>query len=199
MNSYIDYLFLLSPPQIIKELIGKYKMASVKHIGSYKSMGSPAHISIMHAERQKPFYASTTIAKVEARLNSMPPVLLHIDGFKYFTHIHDQYTIYAHIRITPAVDTWFALIKRHLEVKKGLIPHITVVRNIPASDFNTLWPHFRHKRVVEPFWIDELKIVTRETFGGMAGWQPFKTVQFKGANLLLPKDDVTSRTQVKLF
>jgi len=180
MTSYADYLFLLSPPEPIKDLISKYKRASVKHIGNFKSMDAPAHISVMHAERQKPFFADTTLAKMEKALNIMPPVLLHIDGFKFFTHLHAQYTIYAHIRITPAVDAWFSLLKKNLAIRKTLVPHITVVRNIPEADFNTLWPHFHHKKLVEPFWINELTIVKRETFGSMPKWEPFKTVAFKG-------------------
>ncbi|MCQ6956790.1 2'-5' RNA ligase family protein [Mucilaginibacter aquariorum] len=178
MTSYADYLFLLSPPEPVKELIGKYKKASAKHIGEFKSMDSPAHISVMHAERQKPFFADVT--KLEKSLNIMPPVLLHIDGFKYFPHLHSQYTIYAHIRITPAVDAWFSLLKKNLSIRKTLVPHITVTRNIPEADFDTLWPHFHHKKLVEPFWIKELKIVKRETFGSFPKWEPFKTFRFRG-------------------
>jgi 2'-5' RNA ligase len=180
MTSYADYLFLLSPPEPVKELIGKYKKASAKHIGEFKSMDSPAHISVMHAERQKPYFADHTVTRLEQTLNIMPPVLLHIDGFKYFTHLHSQYTIYAHIRITPAVDAWFSLLKKNLSVRKTLVPHITVTRNIPEADFNILWPHFRHKKLVEPFWIKELKIVKRETFGSFPKWEPFKTFRFRG-------------------
>src|SRR3954466_6710211 len=104
MTSYADYLFLLSPPENIKELIGKYKKASAKHIGEFKSLESPAYISVMHVERQKPYFADHTVTRMENTMNIMPPVLLHIDGFKYFAHLHGKYTIYAHIRITSAVD-----------------------------------------------------------------------------------------------
>jgi 2'-5' RNA ligase len=180
MTSYADYLFLLSPPQSIKELIGKYKKASAKHIGEFKSLESPAHISVMLADRQKPYFADHTVIRMENTLNIMPPVLLHIDGFKYFPHLHSQYTIYAHIRITPAVDNWFSLLKKKLGMRKTLVPHITVVRDIPEADFETLWPHFHHKKLVEPFWINELKIVKRETFGSFPKWEPFKTFKFRG-------------------
>ncbi|MGY4536539.1 2'-5' RNA ligase [Mucilaginibacter sp. UYNi724] len=180
MTSYADYLFLLSPPEPVKELIGKYKRASVKHIGEFKSMASPAHISVMHMERQKPYYADHTVSQIERAINIMPPVLLHIDGFKYFAHLHNQYTIYAHIRITPAVDAWFTLLRKNLSIRKTLVPHVTVVRNISEGHFNTLWPYFKHKKVVEPFWIKELKIVKRETFGGSPTWDSFRTFGFRG-------------------
>jgi 2'-5' RNA ligase len=180
MTSYADYLFLLSPPEAIKHEILRYKKASARLIGDYKSMDSPAHISIMHVERQKPFFANTTISQIEKKLYIMPPVLLHVDGFRYFTHLHSKMTIYAHIRSSPAVEAWFTLLKKNLNIKKALVPHITIARDIPEADFNTLWPHFRHKKLVEPFWINELKIVQRETFGSFPKWEKFKTFPFKG-------------------
>jgi 2'-5' RNA ligase len=180
MTSYADYLFLLSPPENIKHEILRYKKASARLIGNYKSMDSPAHISIQHAERQKPFFANTNVSHMEKKLYIMPPVLLHVDGFKYFTHLHSKKTIYAHIRSSPAVEAWFTLLKKNLNIKKALVPHITIARDIPEADFNTLWPHFRHKKLVEPFWINELKIVQRETFGSFPKWEKFKTCPFKG-------------------
>jgi 2'-5' RNA ligase len=201
MTGYADYLFLLSPPEPVKELISKYKKASVKHIGNFKSMDSPAHISVMHYERQKPYFADHTLTQLQQSLNVMPRVLLHVDGFKYFTHLRNQYTIYAHIRITPAVDAWFTLLRKNLGNKKMLVPHITVVRNVPEADFNTLWPHFRHKKVVEPFWIKELKIVKRETFGGSPKWESFKTFEFRGTKGLeyVGNPVEKGRKQINLF
>jgi 2'-5' RNA ligase len=180
MTGYADYLFLLSPPEAIKHEILRYKKASARLIGDYKSMDSPAHISILHIERQKPFFANTTIGHMEKKLYIMPPVLLHVDGFKYFTHLHSKMTIYAHIRSNPAVEAWFTLLKKNLNIKKALVPHITIARDIPEADFNTLWLHFRHKKLFEPFWINELKVVQRETFGSFPKWEKFKTFPFKG-------------------
>ncbi|MEB0260796.1 MULTISPECIES: 2'-5' RNA ligase family protein [unclassified Mucilaginibacter] len=199
MTSYSDYLFLLSPPEPVKELIGKYKKASAKHIGNFKSMDAPAHISVIHMERQKPYYADHTVSQIERAINIMPPVLLHIDGFKYFSHLHSQYTIYAHIRITPAVDAWFTLLKKNLSIRKTLVPHVTVVRNVSEADFKTLWPHFKHKKVIEPFWIKELKIVKRETFGGSLKWEAFKTFGVRGMRNLEVVNNKEVRKQINLF
>lgn len=179
MNMYEDYLMLLSPPETVKNEIARYKKASAKLIGNYKSVDSPAHISIQHLERQKPFMAETNIERIGKSLAALPPVLLHVDGFKYFTHLHNKMTIYAHIRITPAVDEWFTLLKRALHVRKAIVPHITVTRDIPESDFNLLWPNFRHKKLVEPFWIKELKMLKRETFAPSPQWTAYKTFEFK--------------------
>ncbi|WP_184543337.1 2'-5' RNA ligase family protein [Mucilaginibacter sp. FT3.2] len=179
MRMYEDYLMLLSPPETVKQEIARYKKASAKLIGDYKSMDSPAHISIQHLERQKPLMEDKNILLMETAFAALPPVLLHVDGFDYFPHLHNRMTIYAHIRSTPSVDQWFRHLKAVLKIKKTLLPHITIARDIPEKDFNTLWPNFKNKRMVEPFWINELKIVKRETFGYLPKWEPFKTFRFK--------------------
>jgi 2'-5' RNA ligase len=202
---YEDYLMLLSPPEAVKHEIARYKKASAKLIGNYKSMDSPAHISVQHLERQKPFMAETNVSKLESSLNELPPVLLHVDGFKYFTHLHSKMTIYAHIRITPAVDEWFTLLKKKLYIKKTIVPHITVTRDIPEKDFNLLWPHFRHKKLVEPFWVNELKMLKRESFAPSPQWIPFKIFDFKNLkNVANSAESIINRqaaaeNQINLF
>ena len=209
MDMYEDYLMLLSPPEHVKHEIARYKKASAKLIGNYKSMDSPAHISVQHLERQKPFMAETNHLKLEKSINEMPPVLLHVDGFKYFAHLHSKMTIYAHIRITPSVDEWFTLLKKKLSIRKTIVPHITVVRDIQEVDFNLLWPNFRHKKLVEPYWVNELKMLKRETFAPSPKWIPFKTFEFKSnkgaannAEAIISKQaiaDITRQNQINLF
>jgi len=210
MTSYADYLFLLSPPEPVKHEIARYKKASVKYIGEFNSMQSPAHITINQLERQKPYMVDTAFERIENTLQAMPPVLLHLDGFKHFTHLHSKFTIYAYIRSTSAMEDWFALLRKNLNIKKAIVPHITVVRNVPEADFNKLWPNFKHKKLVEPFWIYELKILQRETFGTTAGkWEPYKTIRFKNTagfanknNWTVKKQaeaEIAQRKQIKLF
>lgn len=209
MTMYVDYLMLLSPPEEIKHEISRYKRASAKLIGNYKSMDSPAHISIKHMERQMPFMAETNISKMEKELNALPPVLLHVDGFKYFTHLHNRMTIYAHIRITHAVDEWFTQLKKKLNIKKTIVPHITIARDIAGNNFDLLWPNFRHKKLVEPFWANELIMLKRETFAPSPQWTSFKTFGFKNnkgsaynAEAIISKqanDDITLQNQIDLF
>jgi 2'-5' RNA ligase len=206
MTIYEDYLMLLSPPEAIKHEITRYKKASAKIIGDYPSMNSPAHISIMHLERQKPFMADKNVLLIEQTLAQLPPVLLHWDGFGYFTHLHKKMTIYGNIRSTPAVDAWFSHLKKKLKIKKSITPHITVVRNVPENDFNLLWPHFRHKQLVEPFWINALTVVKRDTFDAYAKWEFFKSFSFKnqagfiGAeNIEAGRIDVADPDQINLF
>jgi len=179
MNIYENYLMLLSPPKTVKHEIARYKKASARLIGNFKSMDSPAHISIQHLERQKPFMADKNLELMEQAINTLPPVLLHMDSFAHFTHLHNRMTIYATIRTTPASDEWFNSLKKKLRVKKNIVPHITVVRDIPEKDFNTLWPHFKHKKLVEPFWIKQFTILKRDTLDAFAKWEKFKVFDFK--------------------
>lgn len=190
ITSYADYLFLLSPPENIKHEISRYKKASVKYIGEFGSMHTPAHITVNQLERQKPYIIDAAIENIEAKINAMPSVLLHLDGFKYFEHLHSKMTIYAYIRNTSAMENWFTLLRKNLNIKKALVPHITVVRNIPEVDFKKLWPNFKNKKLLEPFWLSELKILQRETFGTTAEkWEPYKTIQFKKTNVFADKDN----------
>ncbi|WP_431198508.1 hypothetical protein ACRQ5D_28020 [Mucilaginibacter sp. P25] len=53
------------------------------------------------------------------------------------------------------------------------------MRDIAEKDFDTLWPHFKHKKLVEPFWIKELTILKRDTLDAFAKWDKFKTFEFK--------------------
>ncbi len=206
MPMYEDYLMLLSPPEAIKHEISRYKKASAKIIGNYKSINSPAHISIMHMERQKPFMADKNVELMEQTLAQLPPVLLHWDGFAHFTHLHKKMTIYGNIRSTPASDEWFNQLKKKLKIKKNIAPHITVVRDVPEEKFNMLWPHFRHKKLVEPFWINALTVVKRDTFDAYAQWEFFKSFGFKnktgfiGANNIeAGRIDVADQDQFNLF
>ncbi|MEO7212243.1 2'-5' RNA ligase family protein [Mucilaginibacter sp.] len=210
MNGYSDYLFLLTPPENIRHEVARYKKASVKYIGDFGSMNSPAHITINQLERQKPYMIDAAFERMESTLQAMPPVLLHMDGFKHFEHLHSKNTIYAYIRSTPATENWFALLRKNLNVKKAVVPHITVVRNVPEADFTKLWPNFKHKKLLEPFWISELKILQRESFGTTHGkWKTYKTIPFKNIagfagktewkDAQEAKADIAARKQVKLF
>ena len=194
MTGYTDYLFLLSPPETIKNEIARYKRASAKHIGDYAGMQSPAHITINQLDRQKPYLTEAAMQHTQAILGAMPPVLLHMDGFKNFGHLHSKFTIYAYLRSTPAMEGWFTLLRKNLHIKKALIPHITVVRNIAEADFNKLWPHFQHKKLGEPFWISEIKVLQRESFSTTHGkWEAYKTFSFKG-NEGLVKNETQTKT-----
>lgn len=206
MTMYEDYLMLLSPPETVKHEVARYKKASAKLIGNYQSMDSPAHISILHLDRQTHSMKEKTNGVMEPSLRQLPPVLLHMDGFGHFPHLHAKMTIYANIRSTPAVDEWFSQLKKKLKIKKTLTPHITIARNIPEKDFKILWPHFKHKQLVEPFWVNALTVVKRDTFDAYAKWEFYKKYEFKNQvgfigidNIEAGRINITDQDQMNLF
>src|SRR6478609_11279210 len=133
MSHYADFLILLSPPETVKNEIDRYKRATAKLIGDYKSMGSPAHISVDNMPRQKPFLTEPAIERMESKMKSMPPVLLHLDGFRFFEHLHGRMTVYASIKETPSTENWFRLLMKNINVKKAFVPHVTIARDISGE------------------------------------------------------------------
>jgi 2'-5' RNA ligase len=179
IKMYEDYLMLLSPPESVKYEISRYKRASRNIIGQYKSVYSPAHITIQNLYRQKAFAAEPAILAMEKKLTTMLPIFLIIDGFDYFDHGGKSMTIYARIKSTPATTMWFGLLKKNINSKISFNPHITIARDIPAHDFYKLWPKFTGRKIIEPFLIDKLTITRRETYGYDSKWKFYKDIYFK--------------------
>lgn len=178
MTFYADYRLLLPMPPHIIYGIDRYKKASAKHIGSFKSMDSPAHISLVRHQRCKPHIAESGFSRIERKLNSMPPLKIVINGFDYFNHGDEQNTIYARLVGSDATQKWFRLLFDCLDEKPGgFIPHITVVRNIGRQQFNVLWPFFQRSAYRETFEADHLKISKMDTYFGTE-WVHFKNIYF---------------------
>ena len=119
------------------------------------------------------------LKRIEAKLNTMPPVALHISGFNFFKHSDKAMTIYAELKQTDAVSRWFRLLTMNMNLKYKITPHITVARNISVDQFGKLWPHFAKAKYVELFWAKELMVLKRETFGHEPKWEKHKIIEFK--------------------
>lgn len=185
MESYKDYLMIISPPGDVIKQISKYKMASVNKIGQFKGMYAIAHISITHQERCKPFLADPFILQMEKRLLSMQPVELHINGFNFFKHGEVGFTIYAVVNTATPNQNWFKLLRRQMGIKlANFVPHITVLKNIPPSAFKKLWPYFENSSYQTSFKANSLTILHRDTFADHAEWRPYKELFF--GNRLMP-------------
>jgi 2'-5' RNA ligase len=179
MESYKDYLMIISPPDDVIKQISKYKRASANKIGLFKGMHSIAHISITHQERCKPFMAEPFILNMEKRLLSMQPVELRISGFNYFTHGAVGFTIYAVVNAAPPNNNWFKLLSRQKGIRVvNFVPHITVLKNISPSLFKKLWPYFENSKYETSFKANSLTILHRETFAEHAEWRPYKELYF---------------------
>lgn len=190
MKGYADYMMVLSPPESISSQVKQHKAGAAGIIGAYDSLHSLAHISIKQLPRRKPYMADPEIKALDKSLRLLPPVTLMIDGFDYFAHGDEYRTIYARIQATHFTNLWFKALKKHLNIKDYLVPHITIARNIHVTAYNKLWPHFRNMRWVEEFDIKELIVLQREAFANYAAWETFTVMPFEGRHLL---NDIPSK------
>lgn len=189
MKNYADFFIVLSPPDHIKDLITEHKQYAADVIGKYESMYAIAHISIKKMHRQKSFLTEPAIRSLTPKLATIAPVTLTIDGFDYFNHGEDYKTIYVKINTPPEITQWFKTLKKHLNIKEFMVPHITIARNISVNDFNLLWPHFKAIRWNENFTVTELLVLEKQTFAPFAKWQKFTHLPFNGKNteIMIPK------------
>src|SRR5258708_16656484 len=111
MTGYQDYLIVLPPPESIISGVKKLKDFSFKKIGEYESRYSKAHITIQPWPRKKPEWIEPLIPRPVRDLQSLPPVILDINGFAFFDQ-QDFQTIYAKLNSTPLTKVWFKLLRK---------------------------------------------------------------------------------------
>lgn len=210
MKGYVDYLVILSPSEDICQQVEKFKRQSADIIGGYDSMRSKAHISIKPMPRRKPYMAEPELAGLKANIKLLPPVTLVIDGFDFFSHGEEYRTIYAKIQSSAATTLWFKALKKSLNIKDYLVPHITIARNIHKDDFDKLWPYLRKIKWVQDFEVNKLTILQREALNTFAHWQILMEIPFEARHLVsepLPKTtpskpatgNYSASQQIKLF
>lgn len=179
MEAYTDYLMLIAPPKSVMYDIDRYKRASARVIGDFSGMRSPAHISINHQHRCKPFVAQHGLSQMAESLGLISPLELKISNFKYFTHGPNAMSIYACIVVNEHNERWFKALRNSMRlVQKSFVPHITVVKNIPAEQFKKLWPKFETARYQASFLADRLTVLHRETYMEGSGWKVYREFQF---------------------
>ena len=180
MQTYADYLFLIALPDHIGYELGRYKRASVKLIGHYESMNSKGHISICKQHRCKPFLVEPALKKMEARINTMPPIELQASGFDFFSHGKVSFTIYAKVETGLKVNNWFKLLFNQMQIKQSnFSPHITIVRNIPGSSFRKLWPNFEKLKPDFLLKADHITVLQRPAYIEHQDWQECKKMYFE--------------------
>jgi 2'-5' RNA ligase len=180
MKNYMDFMLVLSPSAKVKAIVHEHKQHAASIIGDYESVKSIAHISIKRLSRQKTFLTEPDKAILSKNLALIPPVTLTIGDFDYFNHGQEFKTIYARIRSTPSTSLWFKELKRHLNFKEFLVPHITITRNISVAQFNQLWPHFNAVKWEESFTVNTLTVLQKETFASFAKWEVYTELSFGG-------------------
>lgn len=210
MKGYVDYLIILSPSKDVCDQVEKYKRQSEGIIGHYDSAHSKAHISIKPMPRRKPYMTEPELAGLKANIKLLPPVTLVIDGFDFFNHGEEYRTVYAKIQSSTFTTQWFKALKKSLNIKDYLVPHITIARNIHKDDFDKLWPHLRKVKWVQDFEVNKLTILQREALNTFAHWEVLMEIPFEARHLVnepapktAPAKPVTGNysasQQIKLF
>lgn len=204
MESYKDYMILLSPPAYIDAQVKKFKQSSLRLIGDFEGMNSRAHISMKLLIRQKPFFTEPLFDKLEKELSLIEPFTLQINNFATFLPT-DYTTIYAAIRSTPQMEDWFKRLRKCLNEKKS-VPHITIARQVPNEQAKKLWPKFKDRLWQDEFEVKELTILQKETFGYDKTWKSFRKIPFRGKpEWSVPvekkkvKDKMEDENQIRLF
>ncbi len=179
MQTYADYLVVISPPGEILKAISRYKQASVNTIGHFEGMYSSGYMIVTHQIRCKPYLVQPAIEQMANRLTTMPPPELRINGFAFFNHSHAAKTIYAVIEQTDRIENWFKLLQKQMGIKlKGDVPHIIIAKNLPVSCFNKLWPNFEGRAWSETFIASHLTILHRDTFVEYCEWRVYRELFF---------------------
>jgi 2'-5' RNA ligase len=176
MTGYHDYLIMLSPPDSIISGVKKLKDFSFSRIGEYQSRYSKAHITVQPWPRKKPVWIEPLIPKLVRDLQTLPPVILDINGFGFFDQ-QETATIYAKLTSTPLTKIWFKTLRRFFS-NENSEPHITIARNLPKETFKELWPYFKNLQWNEQFKVDKLTILRREMIGHDKIYKVFKEIPF---------------------
>jgi len=179
MQTYADYLIVISPPGNIMKEISRYKQISINTVGHFEGMYSSGQMIITHQIRCKPYLVQPAIEQMVNRLGTMPPIELHINGFSFFNHGHAAKTIYAVIERTDRTDNWFKLLQKQMGIRlKGFVPHIIIAKNLPIPCFNKLWPNFDGRPWSETFMVNHLTIFHRDTFVEYCEWRVYTELFF---------------------
>ena len=189
MDTYKDYLIILSPPETINQQVKKYKQSTARLIGDFEGMHSKAHISLKRLRRQRDEYTDQLFTQIAKELSLLESVTLQINGFVTFLPT-DYTTIYAAIKSTPAIEDWFKRLRRSLEEKKS-VPHITIARQLPNELTKKVWPKFKDRPWDEEFEVKCLTILYRETYSRDKRWVHYQDITFRGNpewNLLVDKE-----------
>jgi len=176
MTGYQDYLIVLSPSENIIDRVKRLKDFSFNEIGEYDGHYSKAHITIQPWPRKKPVWIEPLIPKLERDLQTLPPVVLDINGFGFFDH-EDNRTIYAKLNATPLTKVWFKHLRKYFSTG-DFEPHITIARNLPNDTFAKLWPHFKSLKWKQQITLDRLTILRREMIGHDKSYKKFKEIPF---------------------
>ena len=176
MTAYHDYLIVLLPSEGVAKKVQKLKDFSYSLIGEYDSHYAEAHITVQYWPAKKSTWVEPLIPKLERELQTLPPVLLTVDGFDIFGQ-QDHQTIYAALCLTPLTDIWFKQLRNFFN-RADFKPCVTIAKSIPAAAFAKLWPCIKNLEWKEQFEVEKLTVLRRETIGYNKSYKVFKEIPF---------------------
>lgn len=208
MTGYYDYLIILSPAEGIINQVKELKEDSFALIGDFEGRLSKASICVQQWSRKKPVWIEPMIPKLERDLQTLPPIILDINGFDFFDQ-QETKTIYARLQSSPATEVWFKQLRMYFN-KVKFVPHIPIVKCLSPEAHQILWPNFKDLQWDAKFKISKLTILRRETIGYDKTYKLFKEIpfntridfyEFTNAKLRRPPVTVTrvSSQQFSLF
>ncbi|MBS1503949.1 MAG: 2'-5' RNA ligase family protein [Bacteroidetes bacterium] len=179
MDTYKDYMVILSPSIPVSEKVKKFKQACYRLIGEFENHHSKPCVVVKTLHRQKPFLTEPMFGELEKQLSLIEPFTLQLNGFACFLPT-DFTTIYAAIKSTPEIEDWFKRLRKCLNEKKA-VPHITIARQVPYEQAHKLWPKFKDRPWEDTFEVKCLTILHRETYGKHdRNWQVLRQISFRG-------------------
>ena len=176
----VDFLPVLSPPNIIEERIRKDKRRAANVIGKYAGLGGRSHITmrdnLMHKNAMQ---IEEQILAWRYRLAAFFPIDLYTDGINYFSN-NTGGTIYEALQHNPLVNLWFSELMKIINNKKSsFVPHITIAKQISHKSIDKLYPEFNGEREVIKFRIDRLTVLRRKTYDLESYYEIFREFKFK--------------------
>jgi len=176
----VDFLPVLSPPEIIEARIRKDKLRAAAIIGKYTGMRGRSHITmrdnLMHKNAMQ---IEEQILAWRYKLTAFFPIDLCTDGISYFSN-NTGGTIYEGLHDSPLVSLWFCELMRIINSKKSsMVPHITIVKQVSHKSIDKLYPEFQGERETVKFRIDRLTILRRKTYDAESYYEVFREFKFK--------------------
>ena len=175
-----DFLPVLSPPEVIENVIKKDKAQVAKVIGKYAGMQGRSHITmrdnLMH---KNVMLVEEQILAWRYKLAGFFPIDLFTDGIGYFSN-NTGGTIYQALQDNPLVSLWFSELMKIINNKKSsFTPHITIAKQISHKSIDKLQPEFQGERKVTKFRVDRLTILRRKTYDLESYYEVFREFKFK--------------------
>lgn len=129
-----EYFLLISPPPALIEKIRamKKKLHKIVPVGE-ENLHSIAHISILKLRMRE--NDDLVTGKVRRALTNLHSFTIRLNGAEVFTHGRASRSLVLRISNPEPVSILHAWISSEFGNRKGITPHLTIAKKIPAKNF----------------------------------------------------------------